>query len=74
MLRKYLPDPSHVIELQEIHQDGSLSCEEVPVALMDRQVKKLWTKNIPSVKVLWRHHSHEEITWEAEDEMRAKHP
>ncbi|XP_054778441.1 uncharacterized protein LOC129286509 [Prosopis cineraria] len=52
MLRKYLYDPSHVIEAQGIQIAPDLSYEEVPVAILDRQVKKLWSKEITSVKVL----------------------
>ncbi|EOY26421.1 DNA/RNA polymerases superfamily protein [Theobroma cacao] len=51
-----------------------LSYEEQPVAILDRQVKKLRSKDVASVKVLWRNHTSEEVTWEAEDEMRTKHP
>ena len=44
----------------------SLSYEDVPVEILDRQVKKLRNKEIVSVKVLWRSQSVEEATWEAE--------
>ena len=74
MLRKYLTDPSHVIKPQEINLEEGLEYEEVPVAIVDRQVKKLRSKEIPTVKVIWRNHSQEEATWEAEEEMRTKYP
>ncbi|CAN4115826.1 unnamed protein product [Withania somnifera] len=41
-----------------------LSFEEVPVAILDRQVKKLRNKEVASVKVLWRNQQVEEVTWE----------
>lgn len=53
MLRKYLLDPSHVIQPQEVHFDNTLTYEEVLVTILDRQVKKLCSKDVPSVKVLW---------------------
>ena len=73
MLRKYLYDPSHVIEYQGVHVNDDLSYEENPVAILDSKVKKLRSKEIASVKVLWRNHSQEEATWEIECEMRAKY-
>ena len=44
------------------------------MAIVDRQVKKLRSKNISSVKVVWRNHSKEEATWEAKDVIRDKYP
>ncbi|XP_057733844.1 uncharacterized protein LOC130949023 [Arachis stenosperma] len=51
MLHKYLSDPSHVLAPQAIELKEDLSFEEEPVAIVDRQVKKLRCKEIPSVKV-----------------------
>ncbi|XP_072080971.1 uncharacterized protein [Arachis hypogaea] len=73
MLRKYLPDPSHVLAPQAIEIKEDLSFEEEPVARVDRQVKKLRSKEIASVKVVWKNHSVEEATWEVEDAMRDKY-
>ena len=47
-----------------------LTCEEEPVDILAREVKELWNKNIPLVKVLWRNHKTEEATWESEEKMR----
>ncbi|CAN4076706.1 unnamed protein product [Withania somnifera] len=41
-----------------------LAYEEVPVVILDRQVKKLRNKEVASVKVLWRNQQVEEVTWE----------
>ncbi|XP_054817804.1 uncharacterized protein LOC129317515 [Prosopis cineraria] len=73
MLRKYLYDPSHVIETQEIQVNKDLSYEEVPVAILDRQIKKLRSKEITLVKVIWHNHSIEEATWEVESKMQQKY-
>ena len=53
--------------------NDDLAYEEIPIAILDRQVKKLRSKEIILVKVLWRNHAKEE-DWEAESEMREKHP
>ncbi|XP_070050485.1 uncharacterized protein, partial [Nicotiana tomentosiformis] len=51
--------------LRRIGQD--LSYDELPVAILDRQVRKLRTKDVASMKVLWRNKNIEEMTWEAEE-------
>ncbi|XP_071920658.1 uncharacterized protein [Coffea arabica] len=74
MLKKYHPDPSHVLQPEDIEVDESLAYEEKPVQVLDRKVKELRNKRIPLVKVLWRNHGVEEATWEVEEEMRKKYP
>ena len=51
MLRKYIPDPSHVLETPEIELRDDLSYEEQPVHL-GREEKELRNKTISLVKVL----------------------
>ncbi|XP_071928113.1 uncharacterized protein [Coffea arabica] len=72
MLKKYHPDPTHILKSEEIDIDESLTYEERPVQILDRKVKELRTKEIPLVKVLWRNHEVEEVTWEMEEDIRAK--
>jgi len=74
MLRKYVADPPHVIQLEvpEIRQD--LSLEERPVEIVDRMVHQLRRRTIPMVKVRWQHHSEREATWEIEEEVRKEFP
>ena len=74
MLRKYIPDPSHVIRYEPLQLQGNLAYEEVPVKLLDHKVQELQTKNIPLVKVWWRNHEIEEASWELENEIRKKYP
>ena len=64
MLRKYIPDPSHVLQPQAVEISEDLTYEEYPVAIIDRQVRQLRTKEIPMVKVLWSNHTVEDCTWE----------
>ncbi|XP_071917060.1 uncharacterized protein [Coffea arabica] len=72
--KKYHPDPTHVLKPEEINIDESLTYEERPVQILDRKVKELRIKRIPLVKILWRNHEVEEVTWEVEEEIRAKYP
>ena len=74
MLRKYISDPSHVMQPQSVEVNDDLTYEEEPVAIVDYQVRQLRSKTIPMVKVLWRSNNVEEHTWETEAEMRAKYP
>ncbi|XP_055825931.1 uncharacterized protein LOC129894319 [Solanum dulcamara] len=74
LLRKYIMDSSRVLEAPTIHIDKKLMYEEDPVAIIDKQVRKLRSKEIVSVKVLWRNYTVQEDTWESEDDMRVKYP
>lgn len=42
--------------------------------ILDRKEKVLRNKAIPLVKVLWRHHDLEDVTWERKQEMSQKYP
>nr|XP_016440544.1 PREDICTED: uncharacterized protein LOC107766303 [Nicotiana tabacum] len=65
---------SLVVPTEIIGVKDSLSYEEIPVAILDRQIRKLRTKEIASVKVLWRNQKVEESTWEAEEDMKSRYP
>ncbi|XP_070050246.1 uncharacterized protein [Nicotiana tomentosiformis] len=74
MLRKCIGDPSRVVPIKDVQLTEDLSYDEVPVDILDRQVSKQRTKDVASVKVLWRNKNIEEITWEAEEKMKSKYP
>ena len=74
MLRKYIPDPSHVLETPEIELRDDLSYEKQPVQILGREEKGLRNKTISLVKVLLRNHIVEEATWEREDQMWSQYP
>ena len=69
-----MDDPSSIIPIENIGINDSLSNEEIPVQILDRQVRKVRTKEVASVKVLWRNQFVGEATWEAEEAMRSKYP
>ena len=52
MLRKYILNPSHVLQPQTVELSEDLTYEEYPVAIVDRQVRQLRLKEISMVKVL----------------------
>nr|XP_016493405.1 PREDICTED: uncharacterized protein LOC107812753 [Nicotiana tabacum] len=74
MLRKFLGDPSCINPIEDIEVSENLSYEEIPIAILDRQIRKLRTKEVASVKVLWRSNNVEEMTWEAEEDMKSRYP
>ncbi|CAL8175282.1 unnamed protein product [Prunus armeniaca] len=60
MLRKYISDPSHVLESQPIELKDDLSYVKQPVQILDWKIQVLCSREIPLVKVLWRSHAMEE--------------
>ena len=73
MLRKYTPDPAHVVDWGEIGVD-TYGTFEGPVRIMDSRDQVLRLKTVRLVKVLWQHRGVEEATWECKDSMRATYP
>ncbi|XP_056688567.1 uncharacterized protein [Spinacia oleracea] len=74
MLRKYVPDPSHVISHEPLALRNDLTYEEKPIEILDRREKRLRNKVIPMVKGLWANHLTSEATWEVEDQFKSKYP
>ncbi|XP_070035146.1 uncharacterized protein [Nicotiana tomentosiformis] len=74
MLWKYVGNPTHVLDFSTVQLDGDLTYDVELVAILDRQVRKLRSKDIPSGKVQWRGPPVEEATWETEWEMRSRYP
>ena len=73
MLKKCIGDPSLIVPTKNVGIENSLSNEDIPVHILDCQVLKLTTKEVASVKVLWRNQFVEEATWEAKDDMKKKY-
>ena len=74
VLRKYIPDSTHVLEVQPIELKEDLNYEEELVRVLDEKEQVLRTKVIPLVKILWRNHGVEEATWETKEQMIKKYP
>ena len=68
MLRKYTPDPAHVVDWGELFIDADGTFEEGPVLIMDTREQVLRCKTVRLVKVLWKHRG-VEATWEHQDTM-----
>ena len=74
MIRRYTPDPAHVVDWGEIEVDTDGTFEEGPMCITDNQYQVLRRKIMSLVRVLWQHRGVEESTWEREDTMRATYP
>ncbi|KAL0549835.1 hypothetical protein IC582_014324 [Cucumis melo] len=62
MLRRYVTDPTHVVDSEPLQINENLSYEEQPVEILARDVKMLRNRGISLVKVLRRNHRIEEAT------------
>ena len=62
MLRKYTPDPAHVVDWGQIEIDTDETFEEGPVCMVDSRDQVLRCKTMRLVRVLWRHCRVEEST------------
>ena len=74
MLRKYTPNPAHVVDWGQVEVDTDGTIEEGPVCILDSRDQVLRHKTVRLVRVLWRHCGVEESTCEREDMMRAIYP
>ncbi|WMV08801.1 hypothetical protein MTR67_002186 [Solanum verrucosum] len=52
MLKKCMRDPSLIIPTEDIGIKDRLSYEEIPFQILDRQVRKLRTNEVASIKIL----------------------
>ena len=73
-LRRYISDPSHILNPETIEIDETMTYEETPVKILDSKIRKTRNREVKQVKVLWSNNRVEEATWETEDSMRAKYP
>ena len=53
MLRRYIPDPAHVVDWEEIEVDTDRTFKEGPVCIMDSRDQVLRRKTVRLVRVLW---------------------
>jgi hypothetical protein len=74
MLRKFLRDPNHQIEMEPIAVQQDLTLECHPMRILESSERVLRKRSIKYVKVLWTNQSQREATWELEELMRQKYP
>ncbi|XP_052732374.1 uncharacterized protein LOC128196186 [Vigna angularis] len=72
-LRKYIADPSHIVELENVHLRQDRTLEMQPVRVEDSRTKYYKRKAIRLVKVVWDEKTGDS-TWEVEDTLRDLYP
>nr|KYP46267.1 hypothetical protein KK1_032144 [Cajanus cajan] len=72
-LRKYVHDPGHVVELDDVRVKENLTFEKLLVVVVDHKLKELRGKFIALVKVLWDAATGE-ATWEVEQQCKEWYP
>ncbi|KAK6145547.1 hypothetical protein DH2020_022367 [Rehmannia glutinosa] len=74
-LKKYQPDPEHIITQDTPPLMENQSYTERPIRIIDQQIRQLRKREIPMVKVVWQNHNQDEdATWEMEEDMRNQYP
>ena len=73
-LRKCLAEEPSILPLDELRVDESKRLVEKPVAILERETKQLRKKRVKLVKVQWKNKHGGDMTWEVEDDMRARYP
>ena len=74
MLKRYHGDGNYIIRWDSVLLDENLTYEEELVAILDREIRKLRSREIASIKVQWKNRPVEEATWEKEADMRERYP
>ncbi|KAK6150905.1 hypothetical protein DH2020_015837 [Rehmannia glutinosa] len=74
-LKKYQPDPEHIITRDTPPLMVNLSYIERPIRIIDQQIRQLRKREILMVKVVWQNHNRDEdATWEMEEDVRNQYP
>ncbi|KAF5475933.1 hypothetical protein F2P56_007687 [Juglans regia] len=74
MLRKYIPNPTHIIDYEPFQIQEDMTYAEEPIRILEKKEQVLRARTIPLVKVMWKNHATNEASWELEEEMRDKYP
>ena len=74
MLKKYHGDGNYIIRWDSVLLDENLSYEEEPVAILDKEVRKLRSKEIACINVQWKNWPVEESTWDNKADMQETYP
>eukprot|EP00253_Pinus_taeda_P003899 PITA_03899 len=74
VLRKYVYDPKHVINWQDVQVEPEGEIQVEPLSILNRREVTLRKRDITQVKVQWQHFVPNEATWEDEEFMRRNYP
>ncbi|KAI0516621.1 hypothetical protein KFK09_009298 [Dendrobium nobile] len=74
ILQKYVSDDSKRIQSKSIDLQPNLKYIEEPELILDYDVKQLRHRTIPFVKILWKHGTEKDATWEKKAGIRSRYP
>jgi hypothetical protein len=74
MLRKYLPDLEHKIDLELIMEQQDFSLECCLVRILESSERVMRRRTIKYVRVQWTNQTECESTWELKEQMQKKYP
>ena len=74
MLKKYTGHPALIVPTENVGIKDNLSYEDIPVYIIDRQVRKLRKKKVMSVNDLRKNKFVEEVIREDEEDMKMRYP
>ena len=74
MLKRYHGYGNYIIRWDSVLLDENLCYGEEPIAILDREVRKLRSREIASIKVQWKNRPVEESTWEKKADMQERYP
>lgn len=68
-LQKYIPDMSHIIQMDDLQVRKNLTIKAIPIRIEDRDGKQLRGKEIALVKMVWGGPTRGCLTWKLESRM-----
>jgi hypothetical protein len=74
VLRHYISDPAHVIDMSSFQVSGEGALTAEPVHILDHRVRQLRRRTVDQVKVQWDSYSPHSATWEDAYDMRQQFP
>jgi hypothetical protein len=74
VLRHYISDPSHVIDMRCLQVSDEVSLMMDPIRILQHHIQQLQRWTIDQVKVQWDNYSLHSTTWEDAFEMHKKSP
>jgi hypothetical protein len=73
-LKKCLRVPEEQFPIEDLEVQEDLTYIEKPTQILETTDRVTRRSTIRMCKVKWGHHSEEEVTWEREDDLKAKYP
>jgi hypothetical protein len=73
-LKKCIKVPTEIVETRAIEIEPDLSYTEQPIQILDTKERVTRRKKIKMYKILWDHHTEEEVTWEIESYLQRNFP